>query len=102
MAAKLVKPPAEVVTQAHQAMGLYNYTPESLAAKLQVSTETVTRFLAGEPVETTVATQFCRVLQLGPKPKAVVSPNRSRNPPCPQCQTGRRKSPSGAPSCCRC
>jgi len=71
MAAKLVKPPVEVVTQAQQAMGRYNYTPESLAAKLQVSTETVNRFLAGEPVETTLATQFCRVLQLGPKPKTV-------------------------------
>ncbi len=84
MAAKLVKPPAEVVTQAQQAMGRYNYTPESLAAKLQVSTETVHRFLAGEPVETTVATQFCRVLQLGPKPKTVDGhANAATSPPAP-------------------
>jgi len=83
MAAKLVRPPAEVVTQAHQAMTRYNYTPESLAAKLQVATETVTQFLAGEPVETTLATQFCRVLQLGPKPKAGDAPNSSAVPPQP-------------------
>ncbi|MGQ9864827.1 MAG: NACHT domain-containing protein [Pseudanabaenaceae cyanobacterium] len=85
MAAKLVKPPPEVVTQARHAMSRYHYTPESLAAKLHVSTETVTQFLAGEPVETTVAAQFCRVLQLGPKPKTGdVAPQAPKELPQPE------------------